>query len=332
MLNNNILIIILLFLFNICIIGYIKFANKYKIISIPKNRDSHVEIKPKGAGIIFFFILLIVIINNLSNFEINNFFFITLCSIPIITIFSFFDDIYDLSWKYKITIDLSTSILIIYLFYDNLKNLDYFESYIYVLIPILILSISWFINLINFTDGSDGYLVSFTILNIAANLLIKLYFENNINYFNLCLLFISLNFLYYNYYKSSIFLGDCGSRLIAVILIINIIYDFIYYDLYIFLIWILSLLMIILDTGITLLQRIFINKKVLQEHKDHSYQILTNKLSHKSSLIWMILNYLFFVMPGIFLYINNVFNFIYVFIILSLLFIYQIIYIKLKFK
>ena len=75
MLDNNILIIILLFLFNICIIGYIKFANQYRIVSIPKNRDSHIEIKPKGAGIIFFFILLVIIINNLSNFEINNFFF-----------------------------------------------------------------------------------------------------------------------------------------------------------------------------------------------------------------------------------------------------------------
>ena len=189
MLNNNILIIILLFLFNICIIGYIKFAYQYKIVSIPKNRDSPKNKTQRGRNYIFF-ILLIVIINNLSHFEINNFFFITLCSIPVITIFSFFDDIYDLSWKYKITIDLSTSVLIIYLFYDNFKNLDYFESYIYVLIPILILSISWFINLINFTDGSDGYLVSFTILNIAVNLLIKLYYENNINYFNLCLLFI----------------------------------------------------------------------------------------------------------------------------------------------
>ena len=331
MLTDFLLILSLLILFNILIKKYIILAFNYKILSIPKFRDSHNKTKPKGAGIIFFFIFITYIFYNIIFIEIDFFYTSLLLSIPLITLFSFFDDIYDINWRYKIIIDTITSIIIINLFIDNIQS-DFFENYKYLFLPILILVITWFINLINFTDGSDGYLVTFAILNMLINISTKYAYGIEVYNFNILFIFMMFIFLYFNLYKSSVFLGDSGSRLIAVIMIINIFYDFFYLDNMLFLIWIFALSIVLLDTGLTLLQRLIINKKMLQEHKDHAYQILANKFNHKVSLIWILLNFVFLIIPSIYLYLNNIFEYLFIFLLLNFFLLSQIIYIKLKYK
>ena len=331
MFTNFLLILSLLILFNILIKKYINLAFNYKILSIPKFRDSHNKTKPKGAGIVFFFIFVIYIFYNIAFVEIDFFYTSLLFSIPLITLFSFLDDVYDVNWKYKIIIDIITSVIIIYIFTENIQSVA-FENYKYFLLPILVLMITWFINLINFTDGSDGYLVIFALLNILINILTKYTFGIEVYNFNLLFIFTMFIFLYYNFYKSSVFLGDSGSRLIAVIMIINIFYDLFYYDNVLLLIWTFTLSIVLVDTGLTLLQRLIINRKMLQEHKDHAYQILANKFNHKISLIWILLNFLFLIIPSIYLYLNNIFDYLFIFLLLNFFLLSQIVYIKLKYK
>lgn len=262
----------------------------------------------------------------------NDFYYYILFSIPLITVFSFIDDIYDINWKYKILIDIFTSIIILYIFINNIQSIAIINSYNFIIYIFIILILTWFINLINFTDGSDGYLVLFTIFNFLINFLVKSYYEIEFNLFNLLFILTLIIFYYYNFYKSKIFLGDSGSRLIAVIIIINLFYDYFNYNILIFLVWILTLLIILLDTGITLTQRIIINKKVLQEHKDHAYQLLANNIDHKASLIWISLNFLFLIMPSILLYLKDILQYNYIILIVTFIIVYQIIHIKIKYR
>ena len=332
MLSNIVLIFVSLILFNLLIFFYIKIAFRYKIVSVPKRRDSHHSIKPKGAGIIIYTIILLYLFLNYFFYNQSELNLIILYSTILITLFSFIDDIYDVNWKYKIIIDLCTSLIIIYFFKDNLFNLISISNYLFFFIPILILIIAWFINLINFSDGSDGYLTFLTILLFATNILIKLLFQIEISYINILIIIILINFLYYNFLKSVIFLGDSGSRLISILIITNIFYDYFNYNVVLIYIWILSLLIVLTDTGLTLLQKIIIDKKILQEHKDHAYQIIANKFGHKISLIWLIFNFTIFVIPSIYLQLYSDISFIIILSNLFVLFVIQIIFIKVKYK
>ena len=61
---DYIYVIILLLFFNFGVKKYIDFAFKFKIVSIPKKRDSHKLTKPKGAGLVFFIIFIMYILFN----------------------------------------------------------------------------------------------------------------------------------------------------------------------------------------------------------------------------------------------------------------------------
>ena len=188
----------------------------------------------------------------------------------------------------------------------------------------------WFINLINFTDGSDGYLTIFTIYSFALNLLYTFIKYEDLEIIKLFFIMILIIFLFYNKEPAKLFLGDVGSRLIAVLLIINMFYDYMQYHTEALKLWLIILLPILLDTGFTLIQRL-IKKNLLSRHRDHAYQILANNFNHNKSVFWITINYLLLIFPSIIILLFNLINFYFIafflFIILSL----QIFYIKIKY-
>ncbi len=298
---NILFLLTLIIVFNISIFFYKRFAIRFNYTSFPKKRDSHTGIVPKGCGIIFFIILYAYSLNEYLNYT-NDILFIKMVLVitPAITLFSFIDDKYNINWKFKITVDFLSGLLFIYFLNKYLLFNNLF--YNFLLICLIIFFIVWFINLINFTDGSDGYLTTFLIYLLIINILFKYLAYNEINNFNVIFLFLLINFLFYNIATASIFMGDSGSRFFSIILMINIINDLINKDLWIIEIWIISSMLILVDTCYTLIYRFLTLKKWMKEHKEHAYQIITFKYGHNTSLLWLIFNLLFITTPILYLF------------------------------
>ena len=262
-------------------------------------------------------------------FSQDNHYYITLIlSLPIIALFSFFDDIYDLKWTLKILVDAITTLFILFIINNLFLEVNIVNNLIFIILFFFIL---WFINLINFTDGSDGYLCLVAAFSFILNTLYIFFIYNEFDYFKIFFIIIVLNFFIFNKKPSKIFLGDSGSRPIAIIFVITIAFDFINYDYKIILIWYLSLMVILIDTGYTLLQRLF-KKNILSRHQDHAYQLLANKLSHNYSLKWYTINLFMIVIPSIYLFYFSIIDIYYILLISFLIISIQVFYIKFKYK
>jgi len=219
----------------------------------------------------------------------------------LISIVSYVDDLFELSAKVRLIIQAFVAFLGLY-FLGGLKELDLFVftlqnpllSNIFAFVMII-----WFINLYNFLDGIDGYAGSEALfLSIAAFILF------GATYF-LVLAVAVLGFLFWNWHKAKIFMGDVGSTLLGY----NIAIFTIYYtnqDTQNFWIWITIFGLFWFDATLTLLRRKQNGEKLSQAHKKHAYQRLTqagwkhDKVTYYAVSINILLFMLVWIMPSSF--------------------------------
>jgi len=274
---------------------------KNAILDEINERSSHTVPTPHGGGIalsITWFIGLIYL--NYTN-QIDTTLFYALLVGIIISVVSFFDDIYELSPKVRIITQLIVSICGLV----SLGGLETLEFGIFnienqfITNIVAIVAIIWFINLYNFLDGINGYAGSEAIfLSLAGFILF------GGGHF-LVLTMATLGFLYWNWNKAKIFMGDVGSTLLGY----NVAIFTIYYanqeptNLWI---WIILFGLFWFDATLTLIRRKLNGEKLSQAHKKHGYQRLNQSgWSHHKVTNWSIgINILLF---GIVYFISNVF-------------------------
>lgn len=129
----------------------------------------------------------------------------------LISIVSFFDDIYDLSPKLRLFVQALVACLGLY-FLGGFEELNFFfftiENQIITNVFVFFM-IVWFINLYNFLDGIDGYAGSESLFLALAGFIL---FHDNI----FIILAVSvLGFLLWNWHPAKIFMGDVGSTLLG---------------------------------------------------------------------------------------------------------------------
>ncbi|OFX22979.1 MAG: hypothetical protein A2041_00400 [Bacteroidetes bacterium GWA2_31_9b] len=262
-----------------------RLALKNKVVDIPNERSSHTRPTPRGGGLAIivafyvglFFIFYLKLID-------KNLFFALLSGFPLIIV-SIIDDLKDVSPKIRIFIQFISSFLVIY-FIGGIQIIDlgfYAFTNKYILLPISLIGILWFINLYNFLDGIDGY-ASIEAIFIALAIFL---FTDNIE--SLLLIFSVIGFLFWNWPKAKIFMGDVGSTMLGFILIVL----GIYYNntlQFSFIHWLIISSLFWFDATITLFRRI-LNKETLSiAHKKHAYQrIVLSGFSHQKTLIYSIL-------------------------------------------
>ena len=188
----------------------------------------------------------------------------------IISIVSFFDDIYELSPKLRLAVQASVAICGIYNLggFDTI-SLGFFEVSNPIITNIIaFIAIICFINLYNFLDGINGYAGSEAVfLSLAAFVLF------GGNHF-LVLALAVLGFLFWNFNRAKIFMGDVGSTLLGY----NVAIFTIYYaniepsNLWI---WLILFGVFWFDATLTLVRRKLNKEKLSQAHKKHAYQRLT---------------------------------------------------------
>ena len=262
-------------------------ALRRKIIDIPNERSSHIDPTPRGGGIAivitWFTGVTFLFFCDLLD---NNLFFALLSGI-ILAIISLLDDIISLRPLFRMIFQILTAVLAFY-FLEGMNPVVLFNNVAipaFVVYPIAIIGIVWFINLYNFLDGIDGY------ASVEAIMLGAAFFLLTGNAINAVIIACVAGFLIWNWPKAKIFMGDVGSTQLGFILVILGIYY--HNEQKLSIIWWLVLSSPYwFDATLTLFRRWRNKEKLSQAHRKHIYQRLNQSgFSHlKVDLFLVMLN------------------------------------------
>lgn len=308
------MIYLILFLISFSFTYFIKnYMIKKSLVASVNERSSHTVPTPHGGGIAIAITWFIGLFYLYFIGQIENNLFYALLFGAVISIVSFFDDIYELSPKLRLIIQAIVAIGGLY-FLGGFQTLTFgvfdIQNSIFTNIFAFFMII-WFINLYNFLDGINGYAGSEAVfLSLAGFILF------GGNHF-LVLAVAVLGFLYWNWNKAKIFMGDVGSTLLGY----NVAIFTIYYanqEPTNFWIWIILFSVYWFDATLTLIRRKLNKERLSQAHKKHAYQRLTQaRWSHYKVTNYSIgLNILLF---AIVYFISNIFvAFLFSFVVLVL--------------
>lgn len=248
---------------------YFKVADRFNIIDKPNERSSHTTITLRGGGVVFYLAALTFFL--WSGFQYPWFFL----GLTMMTIVSFWDDIFTLSNRLRLLIHFASVILMA-------LQLDVFEMPWYYLLITFIVVVG-VINAYNFMDGINGITACYS-LSVGGLLMLV---NKEVNFIEHDLLVYSmlglLVFAFFNFRaKAKSFAGDVGSVAIAYIwlfalgsLIIrtgNLIY-FLFLALY------------GIDAVWTIVRRLYLGENIFEAHRSHLYQYLGNEAGMNKLLI-----------------------------------------------
>jgi len=242
---------------------------KNAILEEVNERSSHTVPTPHGGGIAVAITWFMGLIYLNYMHEIETTLFYALMIGVVISVVSFFDDIYELSPKLRLSIQLLVAIGGMVAI-GGLNTLDFGIFTItnqIVTNTIAIVAIIWYINLYNFLDGINGYAGSQTVFLSIAGFVI---FGGS--HF-IVLGVTTLGFLYWNWNKAKIFMGDVGSTLLGY----NVAIFTLYYtnqDQSNLWIWIILFGLFWFDATLTIIRRKLNGEQITQAHKKHGYQRL----------------------------------------------------------
>jgi len=217
MTNYFIFLILIIFLLTLISLKIYKtLANKFRFIDVPDSLNVHKSSIPTGAGIIFFIIFLFFCVNLINtqiikiNLPKNYYFFLS--SLTLLTLISFYDDLK----KTHPVIRLFFQITIIF-FSTSLFSIETVGLPIKLMIFLIIYFWVYTINIINFTDGVDGFL-ALNALNFFLCVFLFYYFNGPENFaYLICLICVPIiiGYLIFNKPPASLFMGDAGSIFIG---------------------------------------------------------------------------------------------------------------------
>ncbi|MGE4444818.1 MAG: glycosyltransferase family 4 protein [Candidatus Altimarinota bacterium] len=265
------MIYIILLLLSFALTYFIKeYAIKKSLVATVNERSSHSVPTPHGGGIAVSLTWFIGLIYLYINDQIDPTLFFALIMGAMIAVVGLVDDIVELSPKLRMVVFTLVGASGLYII-GGLETITFglFDiSNIVVTSIFAMLMILWYINLTNFIDGIDSYLaVKFIFLSVAGLLLF--------GGAHFAVLGVSvLGFLYWNWHKAKIFMGDVGSTLLGYTIAIITIY---YANIESSNLWIWLTLYGVFwfDATLTLIRRKLNGEKLTQAHRKHAYQRLT---------------------------------------------------------
>jgi len=245
---------------------YIRLAKSYNIVDNPNFRSSHTVPTIRGGGILFYIAVILFFI--ISNFQYPYFF----AGISSIALISFIDDIKTLSAKVRLPFQFFAVAMV-------LLEVGLFQEPFLVIGLLLMFGVA-FINMYNFMDGINGITGLYSLVLLSAFYVIN-NFENIIEPSFIGYLIISiLVFGIFNFrIKARMFAGDIGSITMAMVVLFLALFFGIHLKAPIFL---LMVVVYGVDSGLTILYRVYLKENITQAHRHHMYQKLVDvfKWSH----------------------------------------------------
>jgi len=273
---------LILFILSIILTLFVKqYTKKKDILDIPNFRSSHSAPTPKGGGlaIIITFYVGISYLYFISEID-QKLFFLLFSSAPIM-ITGLIDDVVMVEWKIRILIQLICSILAVYIL-GGINSIDFllFELNGWWLNIFVVITIIWFTNLYNFLDGIDGYAASQSIIAGFGSFILTG------SPIGLLIAICSIGFLFFNWPKASIFMGDVGSTTLGFLFAVSCFYDTSSGGIYV---WLILLSFFWFDATYTIVKRYLNKEQITVPHKKHLYQrLLQSGLSNKKILFFLI--------------------------------------------
>jgi len=252
---------------------------------VPNERSLHDMPTPKGGGIAIVLTWYIGISVLFFSGIIERSLFFALLSGIILAIVSLIDDIRGLKPFIRLIVQFITAI-IAFNFLHGLRPLVMPEinfNYNLVVYPIAIIGMVWFINLFNFMDGVDGF------ASLEALIICALFFVFTWSLATILLIACITGFLYWNWPKASIFMGDVGSTQLGFILVVFGIY---YHNTFDFSIlnWIMLTSPFWFDATLTLLRRWRNGENLSEAHRKHVYQRMVQAgSSHEQVNVYLLM-------------------------------------------
>lgn len=233
-------------------------------------RSSHSVPTPHGGGIAIALPWFVALSYLYLSEQIDPPLFYALMVGMVISGVSFLDDLYELSPKIRLIVQALVACIALVALggFDTLSFGIFAISNPFFTNLFAFVLILWYINLTNFIDGINGYVGSEFVFLCLAGLLLF----GGVHFGVLAA--AVLGFLYWNYNKAKIFMGDVGSTLLG--------YNIAIFTLYYanlessnFWIWIILFSLFWFDATLTLFRRKQNGEKLSQAHKKHAYQRLT---------------------------------------------------------
>jgi UDP-N-acetylmuramyl pentapeptide phosphotransferase/UDP-N-acetylglucosamine-1-phosphate transferase len=268
-----------------------RIALRNKIVSIPNERSLHVIPTPVGGGLAIVITWYTGITILFFNGLIERSLYYALVSGVILAIISFIDDMVGLKPVVRLCFHFITAI-IAFIFLRGLRQLiipGVEFNYNFLIYPLAIIGIVWFINLFNFMDGVDGFAA------LEASTICLVIFLLSGNIINLLLIACISGFLFWNLPKAKIFMGDVGSTQLGFILVVLGIY---FHNSFQFSIlnWIMLSSPFWFDATLTLFRRWRNGENLSKAHRKHAYQrIVQYGFSHMKVNFWLLFINLFVV-------------------------------------
>jgi Fuc2NAc and GlcNAc transferase len=240
------------------------------MVATVNERSSHTIPTPHGGGIAIVSVWFLGLIYLYFFNEVDSPLFFALIIGIVIAVVGLIDDILDLKPKTRMIVFIFIGIGGLFII-GGLNSISF--GVFSITNPIItnifgILLILWYINLTNFIDGINGYVGSeFVFLSITG-----LIFFGGEHFIVLGV--AVLGFLFWNWNKAKIFMGDVGSTLLGY----NIAIFTLYYsnqDASNLWIWIILFSVFWFDATVTLIRRKLNGEKLSIAHKKHAYQRLT---------------------------------------------------------
>jgi Fuc2NAc and GlcNAc transferase len=244
-----------------------RYAVRNKMTVMPNERSLHDMPTPKGGGIAIVVTWYTGISILFFSGIIEHSLFFALLSGVLLAVVSLIDDIRGLKPFIRLIVQFITAI-IAFIFLNGLRPLVMPQisiNYNFIVYPIAIIGMVWFINLFNFMDGVDGF------ASLEAILLCAVFFVFTWSMSAVLLIACITGFLYWNWPKASIFMGDVGSTQLGFILVVLGIYFHNSYEFSI-LNWIMLTSPFWFDATLTLLRRLRNREKLSEAHRKHIYQ------------------------------------------------------------
>ncbi len=262
-----------------------RYALKKQILAIPNERSLHKVPTPKGGGVAIVISWYIgITVMYFSGLMEKEFYYALLCGILLATI-SLINDFFSLKPWIRLIFHFISAIAAFY-FLGGLRPLfipGIDLNYPLFIYPLAIIGMVWFINLFNFMDGVDGF------ASVQAILICAVLFVLTWDLSTILLIVCITGFLYWNWPRAKIFMGDVGSTQLGFILIVSGIY---FHNTLEFSImnWIMLASPFWFDATLTLLRRWRNGEKLSEAHRRHAYQrIVLAGFSHEKVNLFLVL-------------------------------------------
>lgn len=260
------------------------YALKNNVIDIPNQRSSHSVPTPRGGGvaIVVSFLLGLItlfILDAISLFQLLSLFVAGFAT----AIVGFLDDHGHIAARWRLLMHFSAGAAGLY-FLGQFPVIDIFgyqfsAGWLGMLFSLVYLA--WMLNLYNFMDGINGLAsIEAITFSIGSCLLLILSLPDAIGKSQFAILVLLgcavLGFVFWNFPKAKIFMGDAGSGFLGIIVGLTVLHVAALNSV-LFMAEICLLGIFIVDATMTLLRRLIAGKKVYEAHASHTYQILARK-------------------------------------------------------